>query len=277
MIDPRKWMPRLLRRARPEPRRKFVPEADEWLRSHVVDVPRETVEFCGELGGASMLNVGCGEMLSDFAFLPLGVRRVTGLDVGDRPRGHLESVAARLAAAGYHVAPDWQKRLAYCRYGGRDFPFRSGSFDFVFSWSAFEHVGDVPRVLAEMRRVVKPEGRVFIQVYPWFPSLLGSHLSDYIAEPFFHLRRPPDWVRGQLERWTEAHPEKRDFVLGHMWGEYLTLNRYSAARFLEAVRQAGFRVTRCRLIAHEEDLSQVPEDVALADAMITGTMVLLRP
>ncbi len=269
------WRPRREPQTGPPPR--FVPDANEWLRSHLTDVPQQTVEFCGDLRGASMLNVGCGEMLADFGFLPRGVRRVVGLDVTHQEWKHLEDTAARVASAGYQVAPDWCGRLAYCRYNGREIPFRSASFDFVFSWSAFEHVGDVACVLAEIRRVVKPEGRVFIQVYPWFPSSLGSHLTDYIAEPFFHLRRPPERVRGQLERWVEAHPEDRKFVLSHMWQEYRTLNRYSAAQFLEAVRQAGFRVTRCRLISHDQDLTAVPENVRLVDAMVTGTMVLLRP
>lgn len=276
-MHPRTWLPHLFGRRRPVSQGPFVPGADEWLRSHVEDVPRETAHFCGGLAGVSMLNVGCGEMLTDFALLAWGARRIVGIDIGNQPRGHLEDVAARLGKAGYAVAPDWRARLDYCRYDGCRFPFGSASFDFVFSWSAFEHVGDVPRVLAEIRRVVKPAGRVFIQVYPWFPSRLGSHLTDYIPEPYFHLRRPPEWVRERLEEWAAGHPERRDFVLSHMWGEFQTLNRLSAARFLEAVREAGFTIARCRLMAHEEDLSQLPAEVSPADAMITGTMVLLRP
>jgi hypothetical protein len=61
-----------------------------------------------------------------------------------------------------------------------------------------------------------------------------------------------------------------------MWREFQHLNRYSASQFLEAVRQAGFTVARCHLIVNDQDLPHVPDSVPLADAMATGSMVLLK-
>jgi SAM-dependent methyltransferase len=254
----------------------FILPREEWVRSHFLVVPRETVAFSGPVAGTAMLNVGCGEMLTDFGFLRFGVGRITALDVEAKPESCLEEVAARLRAAGYRASGDWPARLAYCRYDGRTFPFPNDSFDFVFSWSAFEHIEDVPGALAEIRRVVRADGRVFIQVDPWFPSFHGSHLTDYVSEPFFHLRRSPEWIRQQLEAWAAGHPDRKEFVLTYMWREFQHLNGYSASRFLEAVRQTGFTVTRCRLIIRDEDLSHVPASVPLADAMVAGLMVLLK-
>jgi hypothetical protein len=124
---------------------------------------------------------------------------------------------------------------------------------------------------------VKPLGRVFIQVYPWFHSLHGSHLRDFIQEPFFHLKRDREWVQARLEEFVSLHPEQRDVVMGTMWPEYCRLNGYSARRFLSDVADAGFCVERVQCTITEEQAETAPPDVALADIMTSGSMVLLRP
>ena len=42
----------------------------------------------------------------------------------------------------------------------RELPFEDGSFDAVFSYSVLQHLAkeDVPRVVAEIRRVLRPGG-----------------------------------------------------------------------------------------------------------------------
>ncbi len=49
-------------------------------------------------------------------------------------------------------------------------PFGDSSFDLVFLNHALEHVGDMIAVMGEIHRVLKPEGRVVIQV-PYFRSV----------------------------------------------------------------------------------------------------------
>ena len=256
---------------------KFVPAADEWLRSHYYTAVEETAHFCGDVfNGSSILNVGCGEMLTDFGLLRLGPKSITGIDISPRPAGHLEQVAAKLVANGMHVPDDYKERMDFVCYDGENFPFPDEHFDFIFSWSAFEHVANVPRVLAEIRRVLKPQGRAFIQVYPWFHSLHGSHLTDWIAEPYFQLRRPVDWVRAQLEQQAAARPAEADFILGHMFAEYQSLNKRSARQFYAEVRSAGFRVIKAKLITFEQDLSDAPAETDFADLMVFGTLMLLE-
>jgi SAM-dependent methyltransferase len=212
-------------------RMAFIGSDSEWVSSHFTDVPDKVEKLCGPLAGKSILDVGCGEMLSDFGLIAKGASRVTGLDMYPSGMSDLPKVHGRLLAHGFTPPEDYPERLAYQQYEGTRFPFEDRSFDLVLSWGAFEHVADVPSVLREIRRVVKPEGLVLIVVYPWFSCYHGSHLSDFIEEPFFHLRRDDDWVLQRLEEYVAAHPESRDLVLGHLWGEYRALNRYSAARF----------------------------------------------
>ncbi len=254
----------------------FIPSEAEWIRSHYYDVPRQTVEFCGDLSGKCMLNLGCGEMLTDFGLLAQGVAQIVGLDLHRRAPDHLEAAAEKLRKHGIVPPGDYKMRIVYRCYEGTRFPFDDGQFEFVFSWSAFEHVRDVPAVLSELHRVLSGGGRAFIQVYPWYRNHLGSHLCDFIAEPYFHLTRQSDWVRGHVERYASEHPEQGGLVLNHMLPAYLSLNGYSADRFYRDVLAAGFRVAKARLLTNDLDISAAPPNVEFSDLMILGTMMLLK-
>jgi SAM-dependent methyltransferase len=255
---------------------RFIPTETVWIRSHYFSVPETIAYFCGDLSGARVLDVGCGEMLSDFGLLPFGVQHVTGLDLANKLRLDFRSLRDRIQNQGIPIADDYDRRLEYVGYDGRQFPFADGTFDVVVSWSAFEHVGDVPQVLREIKRVVCPGGRVFLQVSPWYHSLHGSHLIDFIKEPYFHLKRPDEWVWQKLNEYVAENPEQRDFLLGHMWNEYQTLNKYSANRFYADVIATGFTVEKTVTVTYEQNLAEAPKDIPLSDLMIYETKMLLR-
>lgn len=257
--------------------KQFVPGEKEWIHSHYFAIPEMIAYFCGDMRGARVLDVGCGEMLANFGLLPLGVQEVTGLDLQGRWTADLPRVRDRVQDQGIEVSPRYAEVLRYVEYDGLRFPFEDQSFDIVISWSAFEHIADVPQVLREIKRVCRRDGRVFLQVCPWFHCLQGSHLTDFIEEPYFHLKRPPEWVWQKLNEYVDQHPEKRDFVLGHMWPEYRSLNKYSANRFYADVMATGFKVEKAITVTYEQNLAEAPPDVPLADLMIYETKMLLRP
>ncbi len=242
----------------------------------MVHIPQQVRAFSGELAGLAVLDVGCGDMVADMGLLTLGVKHIHGLDVVP-DWNPIDAAAQQVKKAGFAPAADYVSRLSYRAYDGVHFPFPDNHFDFVFSWSAFEHIPDVPAALDEIRRVVKPLGQVFLQVYPWFHTSPGSHLSDYIQEPFFHLRRSPEWVYERLKEYAANHPEASGFVLNHMWPEYGRLNGYSARKFLNAIMEAGFCIDKVETVINEESIQDAPADVPIADLLTIGTKVLLRP
>lgn len=75
--------------------------------------------------------------------------------------------------------------VTYCQADVTGLPFRDGQFDGVWLSHVLEHVGSIEDALAEIRRVLAPEGRLFISVPPYKPLVVGGHYS-------------PGWTPGQL-------------------------------------------------------------------------------
>src|SRR5205807_894976 len=66
-------------------------------------------------------------------------------------------------------------------------PAPDNSFDIATTWSAFEHIADPQAVLREIRRILRPSGVLFLQLWPFYYSERGSHLWDWFPEGFHHL------------------------------------------------------------------------------------------
>jgi 2-polyprenyl-3-methyl-5-hydroxy-6-metoxy-1,4-benzoquinol methylase len=129
---------------------------------------------------------------------PLRDKRL--LDIGASPHGYAMERALALGVAEYvGVGLDVEQsielqlatgrgRLLYMNAEQLDFPDQS--FDLVVSLSTFEHVGDVARVLAEIKRVLKPGGSALITFEPIWTCSYGHHLHHFgpIAA---HM---PDWA-----------------------------------------------------------------------------------
>ena len=110
------------------------------------------VDFDG-FAGKRVLDVGCGAGV-DLARFAKGGARATGVDVSEEAVG-----LARLNLG--------QRQLSagLCVGDGETLPFPADSFDFVFAHGVVQYARGDRAVVEECRRVVKPGGTVFIQVY----------------------------------------------------------------------------------------------------------------
>jgi SAM-dependent methyltransferase len=98
-------------------------------------------------------------------------------------------------------------------------PFPDNSFDLVSSVAAIEHFLDPTRVVAELHRVVRPEGVIWICIH-LFTSLSGAHNIGSVGIP---LRRVPRGVAA----WD--HLRQRHLPLT------VPLNRWRRADYLDAI------------------------------------------
>lgn len=96
--------------------------------------------------GLKALDVGCGAGLLAEEFSRLGFD-VVGVDPS----------AVAIETARTHAEKSGL-RIRYQAGAGEQLPVEEGSFDVVYCCDVLEHVADLPRVLAESARVMKPGG-----------------------------------------------------------------------------------------------------------------------
>ncbi|WP_236254386.1 class I SAM-dependent methyltransferase [Mucisphaera calidilacus] len=188
--------------------------------------------FVDELGGVDGLRVldfGCG-WGGESVWLAERGAEVTGCDISASAIEHAQRFAAERGVAGVDFALSDSTRL----------PFADDSFDAVFSTDVFEHVMDLPAVLGELRRVLRPGGVLLTRFGPLFYSPLGYHLPWTTQVPWAHL------VFG-LRPIVEVRNTRRSPISPGSWEE-TGLNRATFGAFREAVGLSGFEAERLERI-----------------------------
>ena len=125
------------------------------------------IGLAGDVSGRRVLDAGCGSGPLSAALSAKGAI-MTGFDSSP---AMLELARQRLgAAADLHVA-DLSKPL----------PFADGSFDDVVSSLVLHYLEDWSAPLAELRRVLKPGGRLILSVNHPTVSVVNYPTEDYFA------------------------------------------------------------------------------------------------
>jgi SAM-dependent methyltransferase len=173
-------------------------------------------------------------------YLQHGAATVIGVDID----GMAIDRARRL-----HADP----RLVF-RQSGRDWlPLPDGSIDVLLSYDAFEHVADPPAMFREIRRVLRPSGRLVIGTWGWGHPF-APHLWAVMPVPWAHLlvsertllrvcRRvyQAPWYRPTMHDYDEAGRRRADKYTGEAISrDYL--NHYLVRDFERALAQAGLWV-----------------------------------
>ena len=104
--------------------------------------------------GRALLDVGCNWGRWTIAAARAGWRP-TGIDLAKKSVVAARRVAGQLGVEAEYVVAD-----------ARELPFEDGSFDTVFSYSVLQHLAkeDLPRVVSEVGRVLRPGGLVWIEM-----------------------------------------------------------------------------------------------------------------
>lgn len=172
---------------------QFDPQAQAYLTSAVhasgpdLVAAREQVALLIK-PDAQVLDVGTGAGHLSFALAPTAAR-IVALDPSP---GMLTTVRAAAAARGL-------PQIETCEGSADDLPFAAARFDLVCSRYSAHHWFDVPRALAEMRRVVKPSGFILmIDLLGADNPLVDTHLQS------IELLRDTSHVRDRsLSEWHE--------------------------------------------------------------------------
>jgi SAM-dependent methyltransferase len=146
--------------------------------------------------------------------------------------------------------------------------FCDQSFDIVVSLSTFEHVADVARVLAEVRRVLRPGGNALITFEPVWTCSYGHHLHHFgavagLVPPWAHLL----WDRDQMVRELQpVWPADADLSLEEaaQWTyEGNGINRVGITAMRRFFHESGMRIEWMEPV---KDKPRDPERLRLAAA-----------
>ncbi len=272
--------PRLLKRLRQDaavqpqeatPAQPRSPES-QWFWDHYEAAAGQVLEAFESVGltlaEKTVADIGCGD-----GFMDLGVAhrgrpgRLVGFDVN---LTNVEYLDRRAREEGVGARPP---QLAFERSETTQIPAEDGSFDLAFSWSAFEHVAEPVPVLREIRRVLRPDGAFFLQLWPFYFSAKGSHLWEWFPEDFHHLQRAESEIAQQVLA-SEAKP--RDWT-EMMAREFQHLNRITVEELQRSLLAAGFVTRRLELITDPTMLGPELARYSWLDLGVSGIKLVATP
>ncbi|SDI04831.1 Methyltransferase domain-containing protein [Paraburkholderia steynii] len=152
--------------------------------------------------GAAVLDMGCGAGHASFA-VAASAGSVVAYDIAPQMLATVASAAVERGLSNIRTQQGAAEKL----------PFDDASFDWVVSRMSAHHWHDVPLALAEVRRVLKPGGRVmFIDIAGSEHPLLDTHLQAVeVLRDGSHIRdyRADEWVAFFADAGFEAVVRER--------------------------------------------------------------------
>jgi 2-polyprenyl-3-methyl-5-hydroxy-6-metoxy-1,4-benzoquinol methylase len=121
----------------------------------------------GDFAGKSVLEIGCGAGIDSLEFARYGAK-VTAVDFTEN--------AVQLTR---ELAQESGLPVEVARVDAKRLKFAANCFDCVYSYGVLHHIPDVAQALTEIRRVLKPGGKVMAMVYHK-DSLLYAYSIIYL-------------------------------------------------------------------------------------------------
>lgn len=150
--------------------------------------------------GKEVLDMGCGAAGKSLYYASLGAARVVGVDIVERYE---------------HEATELAKRLGYSQIftfvcaSADKLPFPDESFDTIIMNDFMEHVSDPEAALSEALRLIKKDGRIFINFPPYYHPT-GAHLSDTIHMPWVHMFLSEKQLVSAYKEMVKGLPDEKE-------------------------------------------------------------------
>jgi len=198
-----------------------------------------------DLAGEEVLDIGsgCGGRTA-YYLLHGNPTSVVGLDIST-----LRAAVARQSVR--HLCDE--SRIFFAVGLGENLPFEDKSFDVILSYDVFEHVQDLPDVLRECHRVLKPGGRL-CALFPPYYGPRAHHLDFITTLPFLHHVFSPAVLVKAANRILEEKPWLRDSSLPDPPRSYLgrevlpRLNGTTTRDFHRVLGELPFEIEHLELV-----------------------------
>lgn len=245
----------------------------QWFSDHYENAASQVIDFLAGDGismeGRTVADVGSGDGIIDHGvFVKAQPQKLVGFDVR---LTDVDSLRRTVQAAGVADELPHADRLSFAESGPASIPAPDEFFDVVFSWSVFEHIDQPIAMLREVRRVLKPDGCFFLQLWPFFGSAHGGHLWKNTDEPFAHLRRSPFELNDFLQGKGATDPTRPAD------DEFRSLNRITVDGLQRGLLSAGLRISKVELLSEAAHVPPELSHLPLTDLTISGIKLIAVP
>lgn len=160
-----------------------------------------------------------------------------------------------------------------------------GSIDVIGSDAVFEHLRNLPEVLREFYRILRPSGVLYATFGPLWYCWGGDHFSghDDVLTGYNHLLLEPKIYEAYLH---EAGPYNHSEHDGRTWIENNLFSRMRPAEYLTALTEAGFEKREVGVIIEPRAVRCLEQSVMirekllakhdLLDLVITGMTIIYQ-
>jgi ubiquinone/menaquinone biosynthesis C-methylase UbiE len=221
------------------------------------------------VSGKSVADVGSGDGIIDLGIVHKArPSELVGFDLNLTDTGHLQRIARDEGVD----TSNWDG-LSFIRSDIARLPAEDGAFDYVVSWSAFEHIERPRELLQEIHRILAPGGAFFLQLWPFYFSAKGSHLWEWFPEDYHHLQRPEVEIVEELQA-SELKPHDWTQMMTH---EFQRLNRITVDELQRSMLAAGFVVRRLELLTSPSQLTPELGRYSWLDLGVSGIKLIATP
>jgi ubiquinone/menaquinone biosynthesis C-methylase UbiE len=195
---------------------------------------RLTVNRLLTIGGKKVLVAGCGTSKDFESWIKYRPKAITGVDwfsydqAWNLLKGHFRS-----------VAPETEINFVQADLANLS-QFQDASFDIVSSDAVFEHLKNLPEVLVELHRVLKPGGILYSTFGPLWFSYGGDHVSGYdqLSSGYNHLLLGGNEYQRYLDGMGEFIHSEDD---GRTWIRHDLFSKLTPRQYLHFLDSAGFK------------------------------------
>lgn len=189
-----------------------------------------------------VLDVGCGAGGKTMYYASQGVKHIVGMDIVSHYKAEAEQLAEQLGYA---------DRFTFVVGDAAHTQFPDNHFDTIIMNDAMEHVDRPDLVLDEVRRILKPGGRLYVNFPPYYHPF-GAHLSDLIAIPWVHMFFSEDTLVAAYKELCKTVPDGNERIAfristneqGKEYFSYInhmTIKRFDGLRAHAGMKQAYYR------------------------------------
>ena len=162
----------------------------------------ELEKFWNRFGGkpnlnASFLDVGCGHGALCIDLAKSGAKKVIGVDIEPE----------RIKFAQNNLKINHPELINIVDFYAVDLANYDDSeqFDYIVSKDSFEHIIDLPSMLEEMKKRLKPEGLIYAGFGPLYRDFYGDHKRTNSIIPWGHLIRSEENIIKKLNKKSDTH------------------------------------------------------------------------